>query len=130
MCSGFPTRMLTAVLAIALFLTCLASAARAEGPVYAGVEVQFTDLSSGDPYIFAWDFDYDGILALFDSTDQNPSWTYDEPGTYQVFLEACNLHGCGTTFKTVVVLDSPDLIFRDDVESGDTSAWSIVIGGG
>lgn len=123
---GLPVRPFLAVLALAVFV--LAPVAGAEGPVYAGKEVTFTDLSSNDPHLFAWDFDYDGELPLFDSFDQNPTWTFDQAGVYTVFLEACNLHGCGTTFKTVVVQEG--IMLSDDFETGDFSAWSLVTSGG
>ena len=46
----------------------------------------FTDLSNSIEPITAWfwDFDNDGT---FDSYEQNPTWTYENPGTYSVFLE-------------------------------------------
>jgi PKD repeat protein len=52
----------------------------------APLEVQFVDLSAGDPPITsrAWDFDNDGIV---DSDEQNPIWIYSEPGHYSVKLD-------------------------------------------
>ncbi len=46
----------------------------------------FTDLSNSIEPITAWfwDFDNDGS---FDSFEQNPTWTYEEPGIYSIFLE-------------------------------------------
>jgi len=48
--------------------------------------VQFQDLSHSAWPIqsWAWDFDGDGE---FDSYEQNPSWIYNEPGSYSVALE-------------------------------------------
>lgn len=129
MSSGYFTRSFAAALAVTLGLFCGVSSSSAAGPVYVGDEVTFTDLSTGDPYLHVWDFDYDGILPLPDSLDQNPTWTFQEAGVYRVYLEACNLNGCGTVDKNVVVLDAPDLIFRDGVESGDFSAWTFITGG-
>jgi len=51
---------------------------------FAPLNVQFTDLSTGDPTSWQWDFDNDGVI---DSNVQNPSYTYDEPGLYSVFLK-------------------------------------------
>lgn len=46
--------------------------------------VQFTDLSTGGPQTWQWDFDNDGVI---DSNEQNPSFTYTEPGSYNVYLK-------------------------------------------
>jgi PKD repeat protein len=54
---------------------------------HAPLTVEFPDLSSSFnmPILsWAWDFDGDGIV---DSNEKNPSWTYEEPGTYSVQLE-------------------------------------------
>ncbi len=45
--------------------------------------VQFTDLSSGNPTSWAWDFQNDGTV---DNTTQNPAWEYTAPGFYSVSL--------------------------------------------
>ncbi|MCD4819671.1 MAG: FG-GAP-like repeat-containing protein, partial [Candidatus Cloacimonetes bacterium] len=49
------------------------------------LEVTFTDESNFiDPILtWSWDFDNDGEI---DSNEQNPTFTYDEPGTYSVSL--------------------------------------------
>ena len=46
-----------------------------------GGQLQFTDLSTGIPLSWQWDFNSDGIL---DSEEQNPVWSYNEPGLYTV----------------------------------------------
>ena len=48
-----------------------------------GTEIQFTDLSTGSPTSWQWDFNNDSIL---DSYEQNPAWTYNDPGLYTVTL--------------------------------------------
>jgi PKD repeat protein len=50
-----------------------------------GEVVDFTDTSvSYDPLVsWEWDFDGDGVT---DSNDQNPQWTFDEDGVYEVCL--------------------------------------------
>ena len=50
---------------------------------YAPLEVAFTDESTGDINSWRWDFDGD---VTTDSTEQNPSYTYDSAGTYTVSL--------------------------------------------
>ncbi|MCK4654798.1 MAG: PKD domain-containing protein [Candidatus Cloacimonetes bacterium] len=49
----------------------------------APLEVQFTDLSTGDITGWMWDFDNDGTI---DSNEQNPIYTYEEVGIYTVSL--------------------------------------------
>ena len=50
----------------------------------APLQVQFTDLSTGNPINWQWDFEYDGNI---DSYEQNPEWIYNEQGTYTVSLK-------------------------------------------
>jgi hypothetical protein len=52
----------------------------------APLQVQFTDLSNLSQPItsWEWDFDNDGII---DSYEQNPTWTYNEEGTFSVYLK-------------------------------------------
>lgn len=44
------------------------------------------------------------------STLQNPTVTFSTPGTKQVSLQVCNLAGCSTVTKNVVVLDPKPVI--------------------
>lgn len=53
--------------------------------------VTFTDISSGLPNTWLWDFG-DGNT----STLQNPTHTYAQEGVYSVTLQACNSLGCQT----------------------------------
>ncbi|MCP4549667.1 MAG: PKD domain-containing protein [bacterium] len=48
----------------------------------AGQPVQFTDTSTGNPTHWQWDFENPPNGT--DSTLQNPTWTFDAPGTYAV----------------------------------------------
>lgn len=65
--------------------------------------VQFTDLSSGQPNSWLWDFG-DGQT---DNT-QNPSHKYAASGSYTVKLTATNVNGNNTETKTAyVVIDLP-----------------------
>jgi PKD repeat protein len=52
--------------------------------VYTGSNVQFTDLSSGVPINWGWDFNGDMIA---DSYEQNPTFAYNTPGVYTVSME-------------------------------------------
>ncbi|OQY29001.1 MAG: hypothetical protein B6244_05530 [Candidatus Cloacimonetes bacterium 4572_55] len=62
----------------------------------APLTVQFTDTSTGNPTIWQWDFDNDGTI---DSNEQNPAWTYIEPGTYTVSLTVSNGNAQDTEVK-------------------------------
>lgn len=62
--------------------------------------VNFFDQTAFDPISWAWDFGDDKGT----STEQNPSYTYDSLGSYQVTLIATNASGSDTTSKTVDVV--------------------------
>jgi hypothetical protein len=59
------------------------------------LEVQFTDLSTNSPNVWAWDFG-DGTTSM----NQNPSHTYDSSGFYTVTLIAHNDNGSDSETKT------------------------------
>ncbi len=58
--------------------------------VIPGAVINFTDLSTGFPVLWEWDFENDGMI---DSYEQNPSWTYSEPGVYTVMLRIYDAEG-------------------------------------
>ncbi|MCT4637437.1 MAG: S8 family serine peptidase [Bacteroidales bacterium] len=62
-----------------------------------GQTVTFTDASTNVPTSWSWTFT-GGVPAS--STDQNPTVTYNTPGTYTVTLNATNQYGTGTVTKT------------------------------
>jgi PKD repeat protein len=64
------------------------------------LQVDFTDLTTGDVTSWAWDFDNDSII---DSTAQNPSFVYSTPGNYTVVLTASGLGGTDTETKVAYV---------------------------
>jgi surface protein len=59
--------------------------------------VNFTDQSTNSPTSWAWDFTNDGTT---DSTAQNPSYTYSNPGSYTVKLTASNAYGSDSKTRT------------------------------
>jgi PKD repeat protein/RNA polymerase subunit RPABC4/transcription elongation factor Spt4 len=59
------------------------------------LRVQFTDISSGSPTTWAWDFGDDGITY----TVKNPTHTYTSAGTYTVSLRVTNADGMDTETK-------------------------------
>ncbi|MFO0421000.1 MAG: PKD domain-containing protein, partial [Planctomycetota bacterium] len=67
----------------------------------APLTVQFTDTSTQSPLWWLWDFDNDGV---FDSTQQNPSWTYTSNGVYSVRLLVVNYLGSSTVTQINLVM--------------------------
>ena len=64
----------------------------------APLTVQFTDLCTGNPDSWEWDFDGNGSI---DSSEKNSAWTYETPGAYTVTLRAANTtYGNDTETKT------------------------------
>ncbi|MFA5613262.1 MAG: PKD domain-containing protein [Methanoculleus sp.] len=82
----------------------------------APLSVQFTDESTGNVTAWAWDFG-DGNT----STDQNPSHTYEGPGTYTVVLNASNTYGFSIKAKTeyITVLEPLAANFTANVTEGN-----------
>ena len=70
------------------------------------LNVQFTDTSTGTINSYAWDFNNDGTT---DSTQQNPSWTYNTPGTYTVKLTVTGPGGNDEEVKTDYITVNPDI---------------------
>jgi PKD repeat protein len=68
----------------------------------APLPVQFTDTSVGSPTSWLWDFG-DGTT----STDQSPTHTYQEPGTYTVALVAQNELGAGPEASRIITVSPP-----------------------
>jgi PKD repeat protein len=66
----------------------------------APLTVNFTDKSTNSPTSWAWDFDNNGST---DSTQQNPSYTYNTAGTYSVRLVATNSSGSGSITKANII---------------------------
>ena len=79
------------------------------------LDVQFTDLSSGNPTYWYWEFG-DGNYA----NDQNPLHTYTAPGIYSVYLYVENAGGGNWAYKWdyITVRDIPAASFAADPTSG------------
>ncbi|KPJ74627.1 MAG: hypothetical protein AMJ54_16875, partial [Deltaproteobacteria bacterium SG8_13] len=102
------------------------------------LQVQFTDLSTGDVTSWSWDFNGDSVE---DSVDQHPLVTYSAPGTYSVTLTATGPDGADSLTKAdLIVVDQP-LPLADfaatplsgvaplpvqftDQSTGDVTSWS------
>ena len=61
--------------------------------------INFTDMSTNSPTVWAWDFGDGGT-----STDQNPSHLYANGGDFNVCLTASNAQGSNTLCESVTVL--------------------------
>ena len=66
--------------------------------------VTFTDLSANGPTSWSWDFDNDGIV---DSTLQNPTFIYQQEGTYTVTLTISNSGGSDSETKIGYITVNP-----------------------
>ena len=67
----------------------------------AGLAVSYTDLSTGSPTSWYWDFG-DGTTGSI----QNPTHTYNSPGTYDVYLRVENEAGFGEELKHQYIVAS------------------------
>ena len=105
----------------------------------AGVTVQFTDQSAGDPVSWQWTFE-GGNPAT--SSEQNPSVTYATPGTYAVTLQATNIYGSNTSTQPgyVTIIGAPlagfnysavlgTITFTSTSQGADSYAWNFGDGG-
>ncbi|RKY15332.1 MAG: hypothetical protein DRP82_01990, partial [Planctomycetota bacterium] len=86
-------------------------------PVYgtAPLTVTFSDKSAGNPTSWEWDFDNDGTV---DSTDQNPTYTYSNPGWYTVRLTVSDGTSTSVCVKEMCV-QVADSIWYVDGSGGD-----------
>ncbi len=73
----------------------------------APLNVQFTDTSIGTITTWEWDFDNDSIV---DSAMQNPTYPYNNPGTYTVSLKVTGPAGSHTTTKVdYIIANTPNM---------------------
>lgn len=88
--------------------------------------VHFTDISSGQPMTWAWDFDNDGVI---DTYEPNPVWVYDEMADYSVSLRITrgflNDKRVKPDFIKVFFTPKPGLSQISDVP-GDQGGWVAV----
>jgi cytochrome c len=85
----------------------------------------------GDALTYAWDFDADGTV---DSTEPNPSFTYQENGVYEATLKVTDRTGrsAATSVQIVVGNEQPQVQFVAPVEGdefsfGDQVAFEIQV---
>jgi PKD repeat protein len=85
---------------------------------YVPLDVAFTDSSSSIVPIISWEWDFqnDGVV---DSTEQNPSFTYTDPGSYDVSLTVSDGVYPDTLLKTgLVTVLGPQAEFTVSATSG------------
>jgi len=82
------------------------------------LEVQFSDLSTGNIVSWMWDFNNDGFI---DSNQQNPSYSYFESGFFSVSLTISDGDNEDTEIKEDYILVMDPLIadFSADLTSGN-----------
>jgi PKD repeat protein len=68
--------------------------------------VEFTDISTGSPTSWQWDFNNDGTV---DSTEKTPIYTYSTAGNYTVNLTVANVGGNDSEVKTEYIVVSEPL---------------------
>lgn len=106
-------KILRIALAFTLFISCssddngkdqpenpispVASFSASETTITSGQEITFTDTSSNSPTSWAWEFE-GGSPAI--SSEQNPTVTYNNFGSYEVSLTATNLGGSDIEAKS------------------------------
>ena len=86
--------------------------------------VQFTDLSTNEPASWAWDFQDDGII---DSSEQNPVYTYQQPGTYSVRLTVTNTAGSDSLAKSGYISVTGSLPVASFTAEPDTGRWPLKV---
>ena len=75
--------------------------------MYVGTEFTFSDKSTGEGLTYEWDFDGDGEA---DSTDQNPTYTFDSVGTYAVKLTVTDGEGTTSEYSTDITITLKDIV--------------------
>lgn len=77
--------------------------------------VNFTDLSTGSPTAWNWNFGNGNTSTL-----QNPTATYFTPGTYTVTLTVSNVNGSNTLSRSqyITVYEPPTVDFTANITSG------------
>jgi PKD repeat protein len=102
-----------------------------------GLQVLFTDMSTGNPTAWTWDFGDGGT-----SSQQSPQHTYAQAGTFNVTLTASNSAGSSSKskFVTVSLGTAPQAAFSFqannltvlfvDSSTGNPTSWSWDFGDG
>jgi PKD repeat protein len=94
-----------------------------------GQPVTFTSKASDpddDIATIEWDFDYDSATQVFtvDSTDTNPSNTYDVPGDYLIAMRVTDGTGTDGMADTDVIVKGVNVIAANRVPVADALTWT------
>ena len=89
-------------------------------PTYgtAPLTVTFTDKSTGTITQWEWDFDNDGTV---DSSDQNPTYIYNDAGWYTVKLTVSGPAGSDTCVKEKCIQVAGNIYYVDGVNGNDAN---------
>ena len=96
------------------------------------LEVLFTDISTGNPTSWEWDFDNDGTI---ESNEQNPLFTYSSAGLYSVTLTVSDGTYSGTeTKEDYITVGEPIIVdFEAEITEGllplDVQFTDLSVGG-
>jgi PKD repeat protein len=92
------------------------------------LEVHFTDISITDPAYpvtsWQWDLNNDGSI---DSYDQNPVWTYNDVGDYNVRLIASNGLKSDTLVKEGLITVNSGILIYDGIANGYDFSGSFIM---
>jgi len=90
----------------------------------APLTVHFTDTSdAGSNPLAGWHWDFgDGLGS---SSDANPAYTYDCPGTYTVTLTVTDTHGCSDSTETLVSALACLAIQKTDLQDPVPATWYV-----
>jgi PKD repeat protein len=98
--------------------------------ICSGQTVAYTDASTGNPTVWQWTFQ-GGTPAT--SAVQNPTITYNTPGTYSVALTASNTAGFSVSTKTayITVTTAATLPLTQSFQTAlfPPAQWSVIDGG-
>ncbi|MFA5902496.1 MAG: PKD domain-containing protein [Desulfobacula sp.] len=97
---------------------------------YFPLSVNFTDTSTGNITAREWDFNNDGVV---DSTEQNPSHIFYNPGTYTVGLKVTGPGGSDTKTQTdyIKVMEIEKAVYDHfEGSSINSELWNINNSGG
>lgn len=124
-CGGVTTSYIDHIRITVCYDDCMSSVAASFSETSTELAVSFSDLSSGTPTGWEWDFG-DGNT----STLQNPTHTYADTGSYMVCLVAFDACGSDTVCTQIDVCRDPQagFIFQANgltVNFTDTSEYSI-----
>lgn len=88
---------------------------------YSPLVVQFTDQSLNNPTEWEWYFNGDGIP---DSTEQNPTYTFNTAGSHDVSLICSNVSGQSTATKnSYISVSAPQPSQVTRYATDDTTTW-------